>query len=43
MFLLGMFEIKIDLEIMIIMIVIMNLYSAKTIKEYSKALYIKLN
>ena len=25
-----------------IMIMIMNLYSAKTIEEYSKALYIKL-
>ena len=30
------------LNVMIVMM-IMNLYSAKTIKEYSKALYIKLN
>ena len=30
------------INIMMIMIVITNLYSAKTIEEYSKALYIKL-
>ena len=30
------------LDRIMIMIVIMNLYSAKTIEEYSKALYIKL-